>query len=169
TDWVDGETQATIPPDATDYQSSGGNLAKGRAAAGSAVLKAAFDSISLAFSRLIESSMFRSASQEDKLFREHPFYKAAYERIRRESSLVPPSGAVTGVYAATDRTRGVWKAPANIALRSVSGPSVKLSDRDQESLNVHPTGKSINAIREFTGKGTLVWGARTLDGNSNEW
>src|SRR5690606_2621410 len=169
TDWVDGETQATIPPGATDSQRSGGNPAKGRAAAGSAGLKAAFDSISLAFSRLIESSMFRSASQEDKLFREHPFYKAAYERIRRESSLVPPSGAVTGVYAATDRTRGVWKAPANIALRSVSGPSVKLSDRDQESLNVHPTGKSINAIREFTGKGTLVWGARTLDGNSNEW
>lgn len=169
TDWLDGETEATIPADTTDYQSGGGNLAKGRAAAGSTVLKTAFDTISLAFSRLIESSLFRSTAQEDKLFREHPFYKAAYERIRRESSLVPPSGAVTGVYASTDRTRGVWKAPANVSLRSISGPAVKLSDRDQESLNVHSTGKSINAIREFTGKGTLVWGARTLDGNSNEW
>ena len=34
---------------------------------------------------------------------------------------------------------------------------------------MHETGKSINAIRSFAGRGTLVWGARTLDGNSNEW
>jgi phage tail sheath protein FI len=41
---------------------------------------------------------------------------------------------------------------------------------DQEDLNVDPgSGKSINAIRSFTGKGTLVWGARTLAGNDNEW
>jgi uncharacterized protein len=52
----------------------------------------------------------------------------------------------------------------------VVGPTVKLTDADQEGLNVDPVaGKSINAIRAFTGKGTIVWGARTLDGNSNEW
>jgi phage tail sheath protein FI len=45
-----------------------------------------------------------------------------------------------------------------------------MTDADQEGLNVDPTaGKSINAIRDFTGKGTLVWGARTLAGNDNEW
>ena len=45
-----------------------------------------------------------------------------------------------------------------------------MSHQDQEDLNVDSTaGKSINAIREFTGKGTLVWGARTLAGNDNEW
>jgi phage tail sheath protein FI len=46
----------------------------------------------------------------------------------------------------------------------------KITDDEQESLNVDPTaGKSINAIRAFTGKGTMVWGARTLAGNDNEW
>ena len=49
-------------------------------------------------------------------------------------------------------------------------PSLKITDDTQAGLNVDATaGKSINAIRSFTGKGTLVWGARTLDGNSNEW
>ena len=82
---------------------------------------------------------------------------------------VPPSGAVAGIYAMVDRTRGVWKAPANVSLNGVIGPVVKIDNLDQEDLNVHDTGKSINAIRAFTGKGTLVWGARTLAGNDNEW
>jgi phage tail sheath protein FI len=73
------------------------------------------------------------------------------------------------VYAATDRSRGVWKAPANLSLRSVIAPAYKLTDQEQSTLNVHDTGKSINAIRAFTGKGILVWGARTLAGNDNEW
>ena len=50
------------------------------------------------------------------------------------------------------------------------GPTVTIDDSDQESLNVDVNaGKSVNAIRTFTGKGTLVWGARTLAGNDNEW
>jgi phage tail sheath protein FI len=83
---------------------------------------------------------------------------------------MPPSGAVAGVYAAVDTFRGVWKAPANVSLADVIEPAVRLDNAHQDDLNVDPsTGKSINAIREFVGKGTLVWGARTLDGNSNEW
>ena len=82
----------------------------------------------------------------------------------------PPSGAVAGVYAAVDGARGVWKAPANVALASVLEPVVKIDNTQQEGLNVDPsTGKSINAIRAFAGKGTLIWGARTLLGNDNEW
>ncbi len=82
----------------------------------------------------------------------------------------PSSGAIAGVYARVDRNRGVWKAPANVSLNTVVAPVEKITDRDQEGLNVDPTtGKSINAIRSFTGKGTLVWGARTLAGNDNEW
>jgi hypothetical protein len=46
---------------------------------------------------------------------------------------------------------------------------VKIDSHDQEDLNVHTTGKSVNAIRAFTGKGTLIWGSRTLAGNDNEW
>lgn len=83
---------------------------------------------------------------------------------------MPPSSALAGIYAAVDRTRGVWKAPANVSLRYVSAPTVKISNDDQRDLNVDVTaGKSINAIRAFSGKGILVWGARTLAGNDNEW
>jgi phage tail sheath protein FI len=64
----------------------------------------------------------------------------------------------------------VWKAPANISLADVIAPVVAIDSAFQEGLNVDPdTGKSINAIRAFAGKGTLVWGARTLAGNDNEW
>ncbi len=88
-----------------------------------------------------------------------------------ESTLMelPPSGAMTGVYSSVDASRGVWKAPANVSLNSVVAPSILLTNAEQEDLNVTGTGKSINAIRSFTGKGIIVWGARTLDGNSNEW
>jgi uncharacterized protein len=82
---------------------------------------------------------------------------------------MPPGPAIAGVYASVDRNRGVWKAPANVSLNSVMAPAIKLNDADQGSLNVHSTGKSVNAIRAFTGKGVLVWGARTLAGNDNEW
>ncbi|MEM0995516.1 MAG: phage tail sheath C-terminal domain-containing protein [Bacteroidota bacterium] len=80
-----------------------------------------------------------------------------------------PAAAVAGIYATTDRNRGVWKAPANISLNGVAGPVQAITKAAQGDLNVHSTGKSINAIRTFTGKGHLVWGARTLEGNSNEW
>ena len=84
--------------------------------------------------------------------------------------VLPPTGAIAGMYARVDRERGVWKAPANTGLIGVSAPNTKISDAEQDPLNVHAvSGKSINAIRSFAGQGTLVWGARTLDGNSNEW
>lgn len=82
---------------------------------------------------------------------------------------MPPSSAIVGIYARTDNSRGVWKAPANVSINLVNGTMVKLDNDDNGNLNIHSSGKSINAIRAFTGKGTLVWGARTLDGNSNEW
>jgi uncharacterized protein len=90
--------------------------------------------------------------------------------IAAQVIVMPPGGAMAGVYAAVDRNRGVWQAPANIGLSLVSSPTIKINDQDQEGLNVDVTGgKSINAIRFFTGKGTLVWGSRTLAGNDNEW
>jgi len=84
--------------------------------------------------------------------------------------VLPPSAAMAGIYARVDREQGVWKAPANTGVMGILGPVAKITDDDQDRLNVDPTaGKSINAIRAFTGKGTLVWGARTLAGNDNEW
>lgn len=83
---------------------------------------------------------------------------------------LPPSGAVAGVYARVDNSRGVWKAPANENLRNVSDIACQITDRIQDFLNVDDTaGRSINAIRPFTGRGIKIWGARTLNGNDNEW
>ncbi len=81
-----------------------------------------------------------------------------------------PSGAMAGIYARVDNDRGVWKAPANVGVLSITGPSINVTASEQGGLNVDATsGKSINVIRSFTGRGTLVWGARTLAGNDNEW
>lgn len=83
---------------------------------------------------------------------------------------LPPTPGVAGVIAKTDGSRGVWKAPANVALTMVQRPTTTVTNDDQKALNVDvDSGKSINAIRQFTGKGNLVWGARTLMGNDNEW
>jgi phage tail sheath protein FI len=99
---------------------------------------------------------------------------ALYAEVKRELGLfpvtLPPSGAMAGIYARVDELRGVWKAPANVLARSVSDLTFQVTEELQEDLNVDSTaGKSINAIRFFSGRGILVWGARTLDGNSNEW
>lgn len=102
---------------------------------------------------------------------DHPaVYRSLMARVKDIYVKLPPSGAIAGVYARVDRNRGVWKAPANVSLNAVIEPVQKINDEMQAGLNVDPaTGKSINVIRSFTGKGTLVWGARTLAGNDNEW
>ena len=97
-------------------------------------------------------------------------YNQIKAALNQQRVVLPPSAAVAGIYAQVDRERGVWKAPANVSVAAVIGPVKKITHREQEDLNIDPNaGKSINAIREFTGKGTLVWGARTLAGNDNEW
>jgi phage tail sheath protein FI len=97
-------------------------------------------------------------------------YNFVKSTLKERFVVLPPSGAVAGVYAATDTNRGVWKAPANVSLANVIEPVVKFDNAKQDDLNVDATtGKSINALRAFAGKGTLVWGARTLAGNDNEW
>jgi hypothetical protein len=97
-------------------------------------------------------------------------YRDILVQINAHYASLPPSGAIAGIYARVDSDRGVWKAPANVSVNSVVGPSVKITNDIQDGLNVDATsGKSINAIRSFKGKGTLVWGSRTLAGNDNEW
>jgi phage tail sheath protein FI len=91
-------------------------------------------------------------------------------QLRQRKLTLPPSGAVAGVYARVDANRGVWKAPANVNVMEVIGPAVKLTDDEHDRLNIDATGgKSINAIRNYAGRGTLIMGARTLAGNDNEW
>lgn len=79
--------------------------------------------------------------------------------------MVPPSGHIAGIYARVDAERGVHKAPANEAVRGALKLERRLIDSEQGILN--PLG--INCIREFPGRGILVWGARTLAEESSEW
>ena len=74
-----------------------------------------------------------------------------------------PSGAIAGIMARTDATRGVWKAPAGIeaTIAGISGLEIKLNDSHSGRLN--PLG--INCLREFPQIGNVVWGARTLRGS----
>jgi phage tail sheath protein FI len=98
-----------------------------------------------------------------------PLFNTIMELVKGKLNLMPPSAAMAGIYTMVDNSRGVWKAPANVSLAGVVSPAVTIAAIDQEDLNVTTQGKSINAIRSFIGEGVLVWGARTLDGNSLDW
>ena len=117
----------------------------------------------------------KSAGEFNKLRLNEIFAKnvSVYNAIKTEMAkytvTLPPSAAIAGVYSAVDSAKGVWKAPTG-SLTNINAPSVLINDIQQESLNIDSNGgKSINSIREFPGKGTLVWGSRTLAGNDNEW
>jgi len=69
---------------------------------------------------------------------------------------VPPSGFVAGVFARTDRERGVYKAPGNERVSGIVGLSQAYTQRRQDLLNPG----SVNLIRAFPGRGTRIWGAR---------
>ncbi|OHX64961.1 phage tail sheath family protein [Flammeovirga pacifica] len=98
-----------------------------------------------------------------------PLYNKLLEELARTSNIQPTAGSIAGMMSRVDDARGVWKAPANEGLVGVSDVTFKMNNQDQEDLNVNLFGKSINAIRNFKGEGVLVWGARTLDGNSQDW
>jgi phage tail sheath protein FI len=90
--------------------------------------------------------------------------------VRSKINELPPSGAIAGLYTLVDSSRGVWKSPANVSISMVNAPAINISHDEQKQLNVDVmAGKSINVIRPFPGIGTLVWGGRTLDGNSLDW
>lgn len=78
---------------------------------------------------------------------------------------VPPSGHVAGVYARSDGTRGVHKAPANEPIRGALNVTYRVTREEQELLN--PAG--VNVIRFFPIEGVRIYGARTLDESSSEW
>ena len=95
-----------------------------------------------------------------------PWYKTAVEYIdtadnntlKTKQMFIPPSGAMAGIYARNDSERGVHKVPANIQVRGALELKVHYNEREQAQLNP----KGINCIREFPGRGIVVWGARTI-------
>lgn len=98
-----------------------------------------------------------------------PLYKAIMGDIRNSLNVLPPSVGMAGVISMVDNSVGVFQSPANVSVGSVIKPSVNITNTIQEDLNLPLNGKAVNAIRSFPGKGVLVWGARTLDGNSMDW
>ncbi len=82
-----------------------------------------------------------------------------------EPVAVPPSGHMAGIWARTDATRGVHKAPANEAIRGALNVTRRVTRAEQEVLN--PAG--VNCIRFFPVEGIRVWGARTIAAEASEW
>ncbi|HKD97019.1 MAG TPA: phage tail sheath subtilisin-like domain-containing protein [Micromonosporaceae bacterium] len=82
-----------------------------------------------------------------------------------ETVATPPSGHIAGVWARTDTTRGVHKAPANEPIRGVVDLTYRITRGEQETLN--PAG--VNCIRYFPAEGVRIWGARTLAAEASEW
>lgn len=103
------------------------------------------------------------------LLQNFPGYQYIVDKVRDKLNLLPPSAAMAGLYTMVDNTRGVWKAPANVSVNYVNSPTENIDNAMQEDLNMPMNGKAVNAIRTFPGEGIKVWGARTLDGNSQDW
>jgi phage tail sheath protein FI len=99
-----------------------------------------------------------------------PLYKFIKTELKKRHVVLPASGAVAGAYVTTDKNRGVWKSPSNLSLAGMSKPVVHIDNRLLNLLQAdQDSGKSINCIRFIPNKKPLVWGARTLAGNDNEW
>ncbi len=128
-----------------------------------------FSQVTTAMNAVINAVEEYELKVENDLTAQLPIYPSILAELAKSMNTVPPSGAMVGIYANVDATRGVWKAPGNVSVNGIIGLTDDITDKEQENMNIHESGKSINAIRKFTGKGLLVWGVRTLDGNSNDW
>ena len=107
---------------------------------------------------------------ESALVQASPLYTNILGKVTEKLQTLPPSGAMAGVIAQVDASRGAWKAPANVSVSMVKKLALNITAEMQQTLNVDVIGgKSINAIRTLPGRGIMVWGARTLLGNDNEW
>jgi uncharacterized protein len=117
-----------------------------------------------------KSSIITVTQNNNALLIGSPIYASILKEILKIANILPPSGAMAGVITTTDNQVGPWQAPANTSIVGAVSLPIELTDSQQGSLNVDAvSGKSINAIRMFTGLGILVWGARTLDGNSQDF
>ena len=85
---------------------------------------------------------------------------------RNPAISTPPGGAIAGLFARTDGRRGVWKAPAGVEASIAGARRIEYKLLDSHSDELNPKG--INALRTIPGAGSVVWGARTMQPNS-EW
>jgi hypothetical protein len=163
-------TTFTAPPAASALIPAAANTDDKKLDAVAPAASAAFATVYGVIEDITDSADQYRIDDEKQLFDTFGVYANIIRGVNQTATTVPPSGAMAGIYCLVDRTRGVWKAPANVSLVGVSALTESFTRVETDDLNVDPVaGKSINAIREFPGKGTLVWGARTLAGNDNEW
>jgi phage tail sheath protein FI len=156
-------------PAADDIFTSGSNDAQ-KMLGGVGKISEVFAAVNAAIAEIQKSAANYESTLETALLDSHPVFKNIIQKLSTSLTTMPPSGAIAGIYAMVDAARGVWKAPANVSLNGVVGLTQIIDSKAQEELNVDVNGgKSINCIRAFSGRGTLVWGARTLAGNDNEW
>ncbi len=92
----------------------------------------------------------------------HPWL-TVFDPLDKKNIAIPPSGSVLGVYARSDNTRGVHKAPANEVVRGCVGLDCQFNKGEQDILNP----KGVNLIRSFPGQGIRVWGARTASSDGS--
>lgn len=92
----------------------------------------------------------------------HPWLEI-FDPLDKKNIAVPPSGSILGIYARSDNTRGVHKAPANEVVRACVGLDCQFNKGEQDILNP----KGVNLIRAFPGQGIRVWGARTATSNAS--
>ncbi|PLX77635.1 MAG: phage tail protein [Azoarcus sp.] len=113
------------------------------------------------------AAMVQSASGTDLPKSDHaavyfPWTYVADPLKNGKPRLTPPSGAVAGLYARTDGSRGVWKAPAGTDANLSGVQSLALTLTDGENGSLNPLG--VNCLRTFPVYGAVCWGARTLRG-----
>ena len=92
----------------------------------------------------------------------HPWLEI-FDPLDKKNIAIPPSGSILGIYARSDNTRGVHKAPANEVVRACVGLDTPFNKGEQDILNP----KGVNLIRAFPGQGIRVWGARTATSNAS--
>jgi uncharacterized protein len=98
-----------------------------------------------------------------------PVYGQILTAAMQYVNAAAPSGAMAGIWATNDASRGVWNAPANMGVALTSQPKVMITDAQQGAYNVPLDGYSVSILRAMPSRGVVVWGARTLDGNSNDF
>jgi phage tail sheath protein FI len=115
-------------------------------------------------------STLNSTQNNNALLNASLEYTYITKEVLRIASILPSSGAIAGVITMVDNQVGPWEAPANKSIVGAISLPIKISESQQANLNADAvSGKSINAIRLFNELGILIWGARTLDGNSQDW
>ncbi len=101
----------------------------------------------------------------------YPWVRIADPLKAGKLRITAPCGTIAGLYARTDASRGVWKAPAGTEATLTGVLAVEehnLTDRENGTLN--PLG--VNCIRVLPVFGAVAWGARTLrgaDAMTSDW